>query len=75
MPGKRHLIAPGGDTRYVRRTRTGQFTNEQEDVGRSLTQDRRRRAKRVAKAGYGDTGDRRRRGPLRATRAKGGRKK
>jgi len=55
---KRELIAPRGDKRYVRRTDKGRF-KESDDVGRSLSQDRRRRAKATAKPGYGDRGDRR----------------
>ena len=58
MAAKRELIQPRGDKRYVRRNRKGEFTTEQEDVGRSLTQDRRRAAKTVAKKGQGDKGDR-----------------
>ena len=50
--------APRGNKRYTRRNATGQFT-EQEDVGRSLAQDRRRRAKHAAPRGQGDKGDRR----------------
>jgi hypothetical protein len=37
-----------GDKRYGRRDESGHFTAEQDDVGRSPTQDRRRRAKHVA---------------------------
>lgn len=58
--GKRELIAPNGDKRYVRRDANGRFT-ESDDVGRSLSKDRRQSAKRVSKSGYGDTGDRKRR--------------
>ena len=54
---KRELIAPKGDKRYVRRDSEGQF-KESDDVGRSLSQDRKRKAKRVAKSGQGDKGDR-----------------
>jgi len=60
MSGKRELIEPNkGDKRYVRRDERGRF-NEVEDVGRSLTQDRRKHAKHEAKPGYGDRGDRKR---------------
>ena len=52
---KRELIDTGRDKRYVRRDDQGQF-NESDDVGRSLTQDRRRKAKTVAKSGQGDQG-------------------
>ena len=52
-------IAPHkGDKRYVRR-KTGKFTRSQDDVGRSLKADRRKRAKRTVKSGEGDRGDRR----------------
>jgi hypothetical protein len=56
-PAKRELIDTGADKRYVRRNRQGQF-QESDDVGRSLTQDRKRKAKRTVKAGRGDKGDR-----------------
>jgi hypothetical protein len=56
--GKRELIAPRGDNRYVRRDAKGRI-RESDDVGRSLSADRRRKAKTVAKPGQGDRGDRR----------------
>ena len=60
MAGKRELIEPhAGDKRYVRRNPGGQFS-EQDDVGRSLAADRRKKAKRVAPKGQGDRGDRKR---------------
>ena len=55
----RELIAPRGDKRFVRRTKGGQF-KESDDVGRSLAQDRRTKAKTMAKKGEGDRGDRKR---------------
>ncbi len=55
---KRELIDTGRDKRYVRRDDHGRF-KESDDVGRSLSQDRRRRAKHTAKPGQGDRGDRR----------------
>lgn len=56
----RELIEPHrGDKRYVRRGRKGRF-GESDDVGRSLSADRRKKAKRIAKKGEGDRGDRRR---------------
>ncbi len=55
--GKRELIDTGKQKRYVRRDKQGQF-HEVDDVGRSLSQDRRRKAKTKVKAGYGDRGDR-----------------
>jgi hypothetical protein len=54
----RELIEPHkGDKRYVRRNKKGEF-KEVDDVGRSLSADRRRKAKTVTKAGQGDKGDR-----------------
>jgi hypothetical protein len=55
--GKRELIAPRGDKRYVRRDKRGQF-KESDDVGRSLARDVRQHAKTKAKSGQGDHGDR-----------------
>jgi hypothetical protein len=55
---KRTTIAPRGNKRYVRRDGRGRIA-ESDDAGRSLGQDRRRRAKRSAAAGQGDRGDRR----------------
>jgi hypothetical protein len=58
MAAKRELIEPHkGDKRYARRNPQGQF-KEMDDVGRSLSQDRRAKAKTVAKPGQGDRGDR-----------------
>lgn len=58
MAAKRELIEPTpGDKRYVRRDAAGQF-KEVDDVGRSLSADRKRKAKTVAKPGQGDRGDR-----------------
>jgi hypothetical protein len=59
MAGKRELIDTGTDKRYVRRDKEGQF-KESDDVGRSLAQDVRRKAKTVVKPGYGDKGDQKR---------------
>ncbi len=55
---KRELIDTGTDKRYVRRDEQGRF-KERDDVGRSLSQDRRRKAKTISKASQGDKGDRR----------------
>lgn len=56
---KRELIEPTpGDKRYARRDDEGRFT-EMVDVGKSLSQDRRREAKHEAPKGQGDRGDRR----------------
>ena len=57
---KRELIEPRGDKRYVRRGAKGRL-KESDDVGKSLAEDRRRMAKKVAKRGEGDRGDRKRR--------------
>jgi hypothetical protein len=54
---KRELIAPRGDKRYIRRDAKGRI-KESDDTSRSLSQDRRRKAKTAAKAGQGDRGDR-----------------
>jgi hypothetical protein len=63
----RQLIEPRPrDKRYVRRKK-GKFTKSQDDVGRSLAADRRKKAKRVAKRGEGDRGDRK---PRKAKRKK-----
>ena len=57
--GKRELINTGTDKRFVRRGAGGQF-KESDDVGKSLSSDRRRKAKTTSKAGQGDRGDRKR---------------
>lgn len=60
--GKRELIEPNaGDKRFVRRSASGRFTSEQDDVGRSLRQDVRKPAKRTVSSGHGDEGDQARR--------------
>ena len=53
----RELIDTGTDKRYVRRDEKGRF-DEVVDVGRSLSQDMKRKAKTNVKAGEGDRGDR-----------------
>ena len=59
MSSKRELIEPNpGDKRYIRRDENGQFTESQDDVGRSLAADQRQHAKTKAKPGQGDKGDR-----------------
>ena len=55
--GKRELISPKGDKRYVRRDGKGRIS-ESDDQGKSLSQDRRRKAKTKSKPGQGDRGDR-----------------
>jgi hypothetical protein len=59
MSSKRELINTGRDKRFVRRDGQGQF-KESDDVGRSLAQDVRKKAKTVVKSGHGDKGDQRR---------------
>jgi len=54
---KRTTVNTGTDKRYVRRSRAGRF-KESDDVGRSQTKDRKRKATRKAKRGHGDRGDR-----------------
>lgn len=56
---RRELIDTGTNKLYVRRNARGTSFKEVEDVGRSLTADRRRKARTVAKRGQGDKGDRR----------------
>lgn len=59
MAKDRELIEPNeGDKRYVRRDDQGQFTEEQDDVGRSLSRDVRQDAQTESKKGQGDRGDR-----------------
>jgi len=54
---KRELIDTGTDKRFVRRSAGGKF-KESDDVGKSLTVDRRKKAKTKVKSGQGDKGDR-----------------
>jgi hypothetical protein len=54
---KRELVKTGRDARFVRRGSKGRF-KESDDVGRSLRGDRRKKAKRKVRSGYGDKGDR-----------------
>jgi hypothetical protein len=56
VSSKRELINTGTDKRYARRSKGGQF-KESDDVSRSLSSDRRRKAKTKAKKGQGDRGD------------------
>lgn len=58
MAEKRELIEPNpGDKRFVRRDEEGKF-KESDDVGRSLSQDRKQQATTESKPGQGDKGDR-----------------
>ena len=56
VSSKRELIKPQGDARYIRRDAKGRI-KESDDVGRSLKQDRARKAKKKVKGGQGDRGD------------------
>jgi hypothetical protein len=56
---KRELIDTGTDKRFVRRDAEGQF-KESDDVGKSLSQDKKQKAKATAKPGQGDRGDQKR---------------
>ena len=55
----RDSIDTGTDKRYVRRDESGRF-KESDDVGRSLSQDRRQKATNESRKGEGDRGDRKR---------------
>jgi hypothetical protein len=57
---ERELIDTGNDKRYVRRDENGRF-EESDDVGKSLAQDVRKRAKTEVPPGQGDRGDQKRR--------------
>jgi hypothetical protein len=56
----REMIEPHTDDKScVRRGKKGKFTSRQVDVGRSLSADRRSKAKTIVKKGEDDRGDRR----------------
>jgi len=55
--GDRELIDTGTDKRFVRRDEKGRF-EESDDVGRSLADDRRAKARTETRKGQGDKGDR-----------------
>jgi len=58
MAQDREMVEPHeGDKRYVRRDEEGKF-KEQDDVGRSLSQDQKRDSQQESKSGQGDRGDR-----------------
>ncbi len=56
VSGRRELIAPRGDKRYVRRSKQGQF-KESDDQGASLASDVRTKASTTVPSGQGDRGD------------------
>jgi hypothetical protein len=58
MARDRELIEPNpGDKRYIRRDEECKFTEEQVDMGRSISQDMQRDAKTRVAPGQGDRGD------------------
>ena len=74
--GTRELIEPQrGDKRYVRRSAGGEFRGSQDDVGRSLSRDVKKRAKRTVAAGRGDEGDQKRRSGSKSASKKSGARK
>ena len=58
--GKRELIAPKGDKRFIRRDDKGRI-GESDDVGKSLAADVRKAAKTKVASGQGDKGDQKKR--------------
>lgn len=54
--GKRDLVRRPGASAYAKRTARGRF-KEMDDVGRSQTADKPRKAKKKVRSGYGDQGD------------------
>ncbi|PYP80927.1 MAG: hypothetical protein DMD35_03385 [Gemmatimonadetes bacterium] len=62
MARKREMIEPNdGDKRYARRDAEGRFTEEQSNVGRSLSADRRTKSKTEVPKGMGDRGEQKKR--------------
>jgi len=55
--GKRDLVKGKNATMFSKRTTKGRF-KEIDEAGKSLATDRRKKAKKKAKSGYGDRGDR-----------------
>jgi hypothetical protein len=55
---KRELIDTGTDKRFVRRGAAAGKFKESDDVVKSLSADRRKKAKTKVKSGQGDKGDR-----------------
>jgi hypothetical protein len=60
MPSREAIQPRKGDKRYARRDQLGHFTDNQVSVGKSLTADRRSKAKTVVPKGQGDRGDQKR---------------
>lgn len=57
---KRTLTEPNGDKRLIRRDPAGKI-KESDDLGKSLSQDVKKPAKKVVKPGQGDKGDQKKR--------------
>jgi hypothetical protein len=55
---KRELIDTGTNKLFVRRNARGTSFKKVVDAGRSITADKRRKAKRKVRSGQGDRGDR-----------------
>ncbi|HYN07132.1 MAG TPA: hypothetical protein VES67_07055 [Vicinamibacterales bacterium] len=53
---KRDVIRGARSSAYAKRSSGGRF-REMDDVGRSQKSDRRKKAKRIVKSGFGDQGD------------------
>jgi len=56
---KRERLKTSTSSQYAKRAKRGQF-KEMDEVGRSQSADRRKRAKKIVKSGFGDQGDQRR---------------
>jgi hypothetical protein len=54
---RERLDQANGPDRYIRRDEQGQFTEDQVEVGKSISQDMQRKAKNKAPRGHGDQGD------------------
>jgi len=66
--GKRDLVRRPKASAYAKRTTRGRF-KEMDDVGRSQKADKPRKAKRTVSSGYGDQGDKQRRGTRKTRRS------
>jgi hypothetical protein len=55
--GKRDLVKGKNATMFAKRSTKGRF-KEMDETGKSLKADRRTKAKKKAKSGFGDRGDR-----------------
>jgi hypothetical protein len=64
---KRDLVRRKKSSAYAKRTARGRF-KEMDDVGRSQKTDKRRKAKKRVRSGYGDQGDERRKGSRKTSR-------